>query len=153
MSNIHYIFICTLFFKMFSETTKPFIASLSSKLSLLCPWECKQVFNLVLDRTGISYCPRRDPDSNFSLCVVSPVWFVELISWRTNPIHIFKAFPVGSWNDISYNMAVINFGKWRIYCCTCVLSLETDKSTSVMTCICRVRSKQTSEGCQSHEEC
>lgn len=93
------------------EQTKPFIVSLSSKLSRVSPWKCKQVFSLVLDRTGIRYYPRRDLDSNFSLCVVSPIWFVELISWRTNPIYIFKAFPKGSWNDISYNMAVIDFGK------------------------------------------
>ena len=70
-----------------------------------------QDFNLILDRTGIRYYPRRDPDSNFSLCVVSLIWVVELISWRTNPIYIFKAFPTGSSNDISYNMAVINSGK------------------------------------------
>ena len=30
---------------------------------------------------------------------------------------------MGSWNDISYNMAVINSGKRRIYCSTCVLNL------------------------------
>lgn len=83
----------------------------------------QQVLNLILGRNGIRYYPRRDSNSNLSLCVVSPIWFVELISWRTNPIYIFKAFPMDSGNDISYSMAVINSGKWRIYCCACVLSL------------------------------
>lgn len=68
----------------------------------------EQVFALILDRTGTRSYPREGACPNFSLCVVSPIWFVEVISWKTNPIYIFKAFPTGSWYDISYNVAVIH---------------------------------------------